>query len=168
MQTYRMASVRDHMFVSPLPPNPYVKTLIRNVMVFGWSLWKVIRSWGWNHQDAISAFTENIQERFLFFWLSAMWGYEKTAVYKPGSDFSPDAVLLVPWSWTSCLWELNACCLGLSVCTEQPELTKTPTRRPLTVLCPSWCLFSSPQTESKLHIFGGSLDGMQHVYFIYT
>ena len=39
-----MASVRDHMFVSPLLPNPYVEILIRNVMVFGRSLWKVIRS----------------------------------------------------------------------------------------------------------------------------
>ena len=59
-------------------------------------------------------------------------------------------------------------CLYQCILLEQPELTKTTSRRPLAVLWPSRCLFSSPQTESKLHIFGGSLGDIQHVYFIYT
>lgn len=40
---------------------------------------------------------EKILESLLpLFQLSAMRGYKKIAIYKPGSDFSPDAVLLVP------------------------------------------------------------------------
>ena len=90
-----------------------------SVDIRSWDIWGVLTSWGWNPLNGTDALIKNISESSLA--TSAMWGCsEKTAVNCPGKEPSPDTesacTLVLDFSASKTVREINVCCLNHTVC----------------------------------------------------